>query len=84
MSYQRKQEDNRRLKKLFDETQNSYGNGAYFDRRKKRIIKCSFSNGSTYPKYLKRQSNKKIRKIKHYLIKRGDYKKLYDYWWMLY
>lgn len=84
MSFWRKQEDNKRLQRLYDETKNSCGNGAYYDRRKDRIIRYSLSNGKSYPKYLKRQSNKRIRKNKYYLPKRGNYKKLYDYWWLLY
>lgn len=84
MSYRRKQEDNKRLQRLYDETRNSCCSGAYYDKRKERIIQYSLSNGSSYPKYLKRQSNKRIRKSRRYLLKRGHYKKLYDYWWLLY
>ena len=42
-------------------------------------------NTTQYSKFLKRQSNKKIRKmITEDALRGSDYKKLYDYWWELY
>ena len=38
MGYRGSQERNRRLKKLYDETNNWYGAGAYYDEDKKRYI----------------------------------------------
>lgn len=44
MGYRRAKERNRRLKKLYDETKNGYGAGAYYNEKKKRYIKCPSSN----------------------------------------
>jgi hypothetical protein len=87
MSYQRNIEDKRRLKKLYLETKNSCIVGAYYDDKKNRMIRYSPSdNGNakiSTTKYLKRQSNKKIRRSCD-VFQRGGYKKQYDYWWELY
>lgn len=34
-------------------------------------------------KYLKRQSNKKLRRYKHEVPSRGGYRKVFDFWWEL-
>lgn len=78
MSYQRKREDKRRLEKL------SKDNGfAYFNEKKNRYIQYSASNTPGYTKLLRRISNKKIRKATD-LPRKGNYKKLFDYWWTLF
>lgn len=66
MSYRRSQERNRRLKKLYNETKNLYGAGAWYDEEKGRYIKYS-CGGRKYKKYLK----KKYQARKHANIKGG-------------
>lgn len=84
MSYQRSIEDERRLKKLYDETKNSYYAGAYIDPRK-GYYRYSVQDGD-YAKWLKKYSNRYIRrKLSTSDIiysRRGD-KKLREYKWEL-
>lgn len=63
MSYHRSQERNRRLKKLYNETKNSYGAGAWYDEKKGRYIKYS-CGGRKYKKYLKKYQARKHANIK--------------------
>lgn len=46
MGYRRSQERNRRLKKLYNETKNSYGASAWYDEEKGRYIKYSWVAGN--------------------------------------
>lgn len=58
MMYYRTIEDNKRLKKLYKKTFNSYGNGAYYDKDKERYIKyCAWS--IPYKKVLKNNVKRK-------------------------
>lgn len=82
MGYRRSQERNRRLKKLYNETKNSYGAGAWYDEEKGRYIKYS-CGGRKYKKYLKKISSKKARKYKGDM-RHCDYKRTFDYWWELF
>lgn len=43
---------------------------------------CRFYRGKR-SKFLKRQSNKKIRRHQSYISNGGFYKKIFDYWWEL-
>ena len=81
--YDRKERDKRELQKLYDKTKHSYGSGAWFDREKQRFIRYSPSDSSAYPKYLKRLSNKRVRKYIGCLPNGCSYRKLFDYWWEL-
>ena len=84
MSYKRKREDNRRLKRLYEKTNNaSSGAGAWYSHKKKRYIKSVPSTTSGYTKFLRRISNKKYRKHNE-IHNFSTYKKLFDYWWTLY
>lgn len=60
MSYNRKQFDKQKLKKLAKKTASWYGGGAYYDKRKCRYIRTYKSNGkhSMYA-YYKRYARKK-------------------------
>ena len=85
MCYRRKQEEKRRLKLLFEKTKHNVGGGAYFDEGKQRIVKYSLSNrghGKSLTKFLKNESNRKIRRL-HERLDRGSYKKIFDYWYEL-
>ena len=83
MGYRRSNERNRRLKKLYDETKNWYGAGAYYDEDKKRYIRYSPCRNSGYAKYLRKVANRKVRRSKD-CLKHGSYRKVYDYWWELF
>lgn len=80
MSHRRKMEENHRLKLLFNQTQHSYGSGAYYDDDKKRYIRWYAPRRG---KYYRKLSNRKVRHTK-YLVNGNIYKKYFDYWWTLY
>ncbi len=82
MGYRRARERNRRLKKLYDETKNSYGAGVYYNDRKKRYIKCPSCSTPGYTKYLRKISNRRVRKS-DIPLKGCSYKRLFDYQWEL-
>ncbi len=83
MGYRRSRERNRRLKKLYNKTKTSYGAGAYYDECKGRYIKyCPKKPGAA--KYLRKVSNKKVRKYKGYLKQGASYRKVDEYQWKLY
>lgn len=84
MSYRRSKERNRRLKKLYEETKHSYGSGAWYDEEKGRYIRYYPSSSTGYTKYLRRISNRKIRRMKEMSLKGCQYKKAFDYWWTLF
>lgn len=81
-SHFRKIEDNRRLKKLCEETRGRQKAGAWFNDRKGRYIQYSHSDNSDSMKLCKRWSNRKVRRAKE-ALSRGLYKRLLDMWWML-
>ena len=78
MSYYRKQEDSHRLKKLYNETKNSYRAGVYYDEQKGRFIHYSCHNEKT---------KTRCRRITRRRLKEEEccsgclYKRFYDYWW---
>ena len=80
MSHRRKMKENRRLKRLYEKTQYSYGSGAYYDEDESRYIRWY---APRVGKYFRKISNKKVRRAK-YLANGNIYKKYFDYWWALY
>jgi hypothetical protein len=82
MSYKRSKCRNDRLKKLYAETKNYYGLGVYYDKKKKRLIRCYISKRGRR-RYYKRYSNKLVRREK-VIGDYGYFKKVYDLWWNLY
>ena len=82
MSHKRKTEEKRRLRRLYDETKNSYGAGAYFDERKNRYVRYSVSGRGGRAKYLRMVGNRKVRRAKK-TSDHGGYRKVFDYWWEL-
>lgn len=87
MSYKESEDRRKKLNKLLYETKHSYGSGAWYDEEAGRIKKYSASDNSKYPSYLKKHSARLYRrkyKKSEILLQRGDYKKTFDYWWMLY
>ena len=79
MSYQRKQEEKRRLKKLYDKSKFLYGMGAYWDEDKNRFIRYSCHNRLT-KLYCRRITRKRL-KNNYNCYSDCLYKRLYDYWW---
>lgn len=84
----------KRHMRIWEMTKNSYYHpfGYYpvdkhgdYTNNKDEIAYYKRISGSRMSKFLKRQSNKKIRrKILDEALKGGDYKKWFDYWWELY
>lgn len=60
MSYKRKQDEKRRLKKLWDETKNGWLCGAWYRGDKKRIVRYWKSDYNLY-RYFKKCFHKKLR-----------------------
>lgn len=82
MSHKRKREDNRRLKKLYEDTKSSYGAGAYYDDRKKRYVRVYVRRSHTKKDY-KRYSNKRLRQNRSVALRGNKYRRVFDYWWEL-
>ena len=57
--------------------------GVWVDKDSGRYIKYSASNTPGYTKFLRRASNRKVRRATD-IYRYGSYKKLYDCWWTLY
>ena len=83
MSYRRVAEDRRRLIRLAGETESRWGCGAYFCDRKGRYIRYYRSNANGASQYHRRQSNRRVRR-KGDIYQRGQYRRVYDYWWNLF
>ena len=82
MSHHRSIEDERRLKKTYEETKNSWGPGVWYDERKSRYIRANFTDT-----WLKKHCARIIRrKLKNNdtFNQKSLYKRYYDYWWELY
>ena len=79
MSHKRSREDDKRLKKLYEETKNSYIAGAYYNEHKDRYIRYTSNNEWTKTenrKYTRRKLNNSP-----FLLQRNQYKKVQDYKW---
>jgi len=80
MSHRRKQEDKRRLKKLYEKTKTYYGAGAYYDSKKNRYIRYSMDHNLTT--YFKKVGNHRVRRAEE--CKNGKfYRRIFDYWWTI-
>lgn len=84
MSYKRAQERNRRLKKLYNETKNSYGAGVYYSERKNRLIPIYLSNPWIKARCRRSTRHRLKQNIDNLDIKGNSYKKYFDYWWELF
>lgn len=82
MAYARSKEDQRRIRKLYNETRNRWTAGAWYDERKHRYVRFYSCRTPGYTKWLRRQSNKRLRRSPN-IYKGKQYKKLFDYWWEL-
>lgn len=84
MGYRRKQQEKQRNEKLYNATKNKYLKGIYFDEQKGRYIKYSLSdNHKKETTYYKKMCNKAVRKHRG-LLNKSLYKKLTEYWYMMY
>ena len=81
MSYKRKVEDKRRLKKNYEETKNTYGAGTWYDETKNRYIRYSCNN-EWFKTHCRRVIRRKLKKNTE-LSGRYSYKKYFDYWWII-
>lgn len=81
MSYRRSQQESKRIKKLYTQTKNKYGRGVYYDKIKERHVRYYISKRGR-GKWLRRQSNKKVRKSSR-LPNFCAYRRKYDYWWTI-
>lgn len=84
MSHRRKREENHRLKKLYEETKNGYGRGAWYSDKKQRYVRYYAYSTTGLTKQLRRTSNKKVRNSDDVPMRGSGYKKCYDYWWILF
>jgi hypothetical protein len=83
MAYKQAQNRKKRLLKTYRETKNCYGGGVWLDEDTGRYRKYTASNTPGYAKSLRKICNKKVRKAKD-IGNHSNYKKLYDYWWILF
>jgi hypothetical protein len=84
MAYKQAQNRKKRLLKTYRQTKTNYGCGVFFDEDKGRYIRYSPSNTPGYTKFLKKVSNRKIRRARTDIGNHGAYKRQYDYWWTLF
>lgn len=80
MSYQRKREEKKRLKQLYDKTKTFYGSGAWYDEEKGRYVQYWIA--PRRKKLYKKIANKKVRKHKGDL-QGNSHRKVFDLWWEL-
>lgn len=78
MSYQRSCQEYKRMRRLYDKTKNAYGAGVYFNEQKNRFMRYSASNG-VRSKFLKKQSNKRVRRATD-LHNYAAYRRYLDYY----
>ncbi len=81
MGYHRSREEKRRLRKLYEQTKNWYGSGAYYSTRKKRIVRYMIRPFKG--KYWRRVSNRRVRKYEG-VLNGGEYRKVFDYNYTMY
>ena len=82
MSHRRKSEDKRRLKRLYEKTKNSYGAGAWYSDKKNRFIRYSCHN-AWLKRYCSKITRTRMKNILENSNSKAEYKKIFDYWWIL-
>ena len=83
MSFIRAAEDKRRLAKLARETKRWWVSGAYYSEDEGRYIRRYRGKANAGAKYCRQRSNRSVRRQGE-LLQRGEYRKVYDYWWTLF
>lgn len=81
MGYRQSRERKRRLKRMYENRNNSGVSGVWFDEDRNRYIRVYRPSSS---KWLKKQCNRRVRRTALEPIKNGQYKKIMDYWYILY
>ena len=81
MSYQRKVEDNRRLRKTYEETKHSYGPGVWYNEEKERYDRLNFTS-KRLKKHCSRITRRRLKKDTS-VGGKSYYKRHFDYWWEL-
>jgi hypothetical protein len=80
MSYQRAQERNRRLRKLYEETRSTYGAGAYIKDNRLCRYSCHDKDLKTT---CRRSTRRRLKQQDTSSAQKSGYKRLFDYWWEL-
>lgn len=83
MGYFRVVEQRKHDKRIYKQTKNSCCAGVYYDDKKERYVRFSQNRNPGLTKMLRRKSNKKIRQSED-VWNYNKYRRLYDYWWILY
>lgn len=81
--YERVHVGRRRLKKLYEETKNIYGVGAYYDSRKGRLIKDSV-NSASVRRSCNRRFRRRLNRGRFDVMDGGAYRRYEEYWWTVY
>lgn len=84
MGYKQSRERNRRLKKVYMQTKNTYGSGVWYNEKKGRYIRYYPRGNTSLSRYFRKQANRKVRRNKHEPLQHGSYRKVYDYRWNLF
>lgn len=82
MSHRRKTEDKRRLKRLYEETKHQYGTGVWYSDKKNRFIRYSCHN-AWLKRYCSKITRTRMKNILENSNSKAEYKKIFDYWWIL-
>lgn len=87
MAYKQAQNRRKKLMKTYSQIKGMrkhlHPGGVWYDEERGFFYKYTASNTPGYTKLLRKQSNKKIRQSTDNLS-HGDYRKLYDYKWILF
>ena len=83
MAYKQARNRRKKLVKTFEETKYSCGSGVWYDEDRGFYYKYTASNTPGYTKLLKRISNKKVRRATE-VGNHGNYRRKYDYKWVLF
>jgi hypothetical protein len=81
--YKQAQNRRKRLIRTYEATKSSYGSGVWYDEDRGFYYKYTASNTPGYTKLLKRISNKKVRRATD-VGNHCDYRRNYDYKWVLF
>lgn len=83
MAYKQAKNRRKKLARTYEETKYGYGSGVWYDEERGYYYKYSATNTPGYTKLLKRISNKKVRQAAE-VGNYGDYRRNYDYKWVLF
>ena len=86
MSWLAKQNEKKRMKKLYDQTRSCYARGCFIDDKGvyRRWYPYS-TNHVNLKKAFRQISNRKFRRgLREDVLNRGAHKKAFDLWWTLY